>query len=245
MAIDRAFRRLLSPAAERRPARIRRRIVSIASAVGLLMIPVPASAGLINGDFETGDLTGWTTFVTLHGGLGSEPPAVVLFDTNGDGIASNAARFQVGQVSGNIGGGAPQEGGGVLQSFVTGAGELLISVDIAAEGASNASAGLFSLLFDHVVVDTHDFGDIGLSGGLTIERSTLSASTMVTAGSHEMEILMTRGAGIGGTPYQYLDDVIVSGSALSPVPEPSSITLLGVGLLITALSRSRRAAAPG
>ncbi len=45
-----------------------------------------AVASLItNGDFETGDLSGWTTFTTTNGTIGT--PAVVPFNTN-------SARFE-------------------------------------------------------------------------------------------------------------------------------------------------------
>ncbi len=40
---------------------------------------------LINGDFETGDLTGWTVFTNPGASeLGEGFPQVVLFDINGD-----------------------------------------------------------------------------------------------------------------------------------------------------------------
>ena len=53
--------------------------------LGLAMAAVlPIHASLITGDFETGDLSGWTTFTTTVplGMLGSSPlPDVIPFDT--------------------------------------------------------------------------------------------------------------------------------------------------------------------
>ena len=69
--------------------------VFLAACVAALAVTLVASAAPVpNGDFETGDLTGWTTFTTTNGTIGT--PAVVPFDTTGSG-ASNAAEFNVGR----------------------------------------------------------------------------------------------------------------------------------------------------
>jgi len=56
---------------------------------------------LLNGDFETGDLTGWTTFLTPNGSIGSTNgvPDVVPFDVTGGGTPSDAAQFEVGELA--------------------------------------------------------------------------------------------------------------------------------------------------
>src|SRR5437588_11523833 len=66
--------------------------------VVLGLTAVPASAAIVtNGDFETGNLTGWTTFTTAGGTANAgSAPTVSSFDTTGSG-ASNAAQFNVGQ----------------------------------------------------------------------------------------------------------------------------------------------------
>jgi hypothetical protein len=85
-----------------------KRTVFLAACVAALAVTLVASAApVVNGDFETGDLTGWTTFTTANGTIGT--PAVVSFDTTGTG-ASNAAKFNVGRQV--LGSGAP-EGGGI------------------------------------------------------------------------------------------------------------------------------------
>jgi hypothetical protein len=57
------------------------------------------NAGFINGNFGTGDLTGWTVFTTSNGTNGTfngvALPNVVSFDTTGTG-ATNSALFEVG-----------------------------------------------------------------------------------------------------------------------------------------------------
>ena len=123
--------------------------------------------------------------------------------------------------------------------MVLGAGGLVISADIAASsplGITNLAGGLFELLFDGVVVDSHDFGVVGDS---STERSSLLAVLDATGGSHEVRLQMTRPFREGSpTPLQFVDNVSLSGEAVDAIPEPGSITLLGLGLL--GLARARR-----
>jgi hypothetical protein len=195
----------------------------------IFLAPPQSHAALINGDFETGDFTGWTFYETEFGGIGT--PAVVLFDTNGDSIATNSARFNVGQVGGPcIGVKCGEQGGGIYQEFVTFSGALDINIDIAAESdGNNAAGGLFTLLFDSVPVDSFDFGDIGPSVEGTIERNSLSFSTSVLSGVHEIRILIERDAGLTSFVNDYVDNVTVSGAAVIPIPP--SLWLFGSGIL--------------
>jgi hypothetical protein len=192
---------------------------------------------LVNPGFETGALTGWTTFVTGNGTLGPSPlPNVVLFDVDGDSVSTNAARFQVGEATFH----QIQEGGGIFQNFVSAAGSLVLSVDIASRnlsaGNNNAAGGRFTLLLDGIAVDVADFGFI--SFGVT-ERDTLDAIVPVIAGAHEIRISMTRPFLAGGdTPFQFIDDVAIDQAAA--VPEPTTLTLLGAGLAGLAARGRRR-----
>jgi hypothetical protein len=227
-----------------------KRFLVAALAVALLAGFSPARAGqLVNGNFATGDFTGWTLFTTANGTNGHPPlPNVVSFDTAGMG-ASLAAHFQVGQVVFTPG---VPAGGGLFQSVMLGTGTLNIDADIASQnisGATNVAGGIFQVLLDGVVVDTHDFGQINNGDVL---RSTLHFSTAVTAGPHEIRFLMTRpflnGSSLNDTPLQYLDNARLSGTAVevTAVPEPGSLALLGAGAL-SAVSyfgwRRRRSAA--
>src|SRR5262249_55483635 len=82
---------------------------------------------LVNGGFETGDLTGWTLFNTALGGTALAD--VVSFDTAHTGAPSQSARFEVGETSGGIGGGGLGQGAGIFQDVSLLAGQLNIALN--------------------------------------------------------------------------------------------------------------------
>ncbi|WP_282610416.1 PEP-CTERM sorting domain-containing protein [Pelagibius sp. Alg239-R121] len=210
----------------------------LSALVATLLFASTASANLItNGDFETGDLSGWTVFTTADGTNGI-PPAVTSFDTTGGG-ASRAARFRVGRDTETIG---TPEGGGIFQNInVLAAGILNIGLDIASDNDSvffNADGGLFALLFDNVVVDSFGFGEIDDN---STERAALAAAVNATAGLHEIRIVMTRGFGqSSSTPDQYIDNVVAT--TASQISEPGTLAILGLGLTGLGFMRRRKAA---
>lgn len=193
-----------------------------------------SSALLVNGDFQTGDLTGWTSFTTASGSTGAGLPDVVLFNTSGS-AGSLAAHFSVGQTTVSTG----QQGGGLFQNVVLAAGLYNFSANIASQDSPsgpNAEYGLFSVLVDGVQAGSVDLGPS--SGPNSIARGTLSASFNIgSPGSHEIRIQITRTflTGFAPVPQQYVDNADLAEAAA--VPEPSAVSLLGAGFAILGLLR--------
>ena len=188
-----------------------------------------ARADFINGNFGTGDLTGWTVFTTPDGTNGVDPvtgaplPDVVSFNTTGSG-ATNSAHFNVG--SDNF----TEAGGGLSQTLTLGAGIYTVTGAFASEndpdGQNNTDAGTFSVLVDGVVVQSFDLG--AFVSPHDVIRGTWGVSVDLGAGSHTFSFEITRRFITDGalTPQQYLTNLQLSSS----VPEPASVLLLGVGV---------------
>jgi hypothetical protein len=219
------------------------RKLALAAAVLTLLAAQEVKADLlVNGDFQTGDLTGWTTFTTADGSNGTGLPDVVSFDTSGTG-ASLAAHFNIGQavfVSGQ------QEGGGIFQDVATGAGTFTITGLLASQDSPlgpNSQLGIFSVLVDGVTEQTIDLGRSPAADAI-VRNSFDVTFGIATAGTHEIQFLITRPftSGLGNSPEQYLDNLTLNGPSPS-VPEPSSLALCGLGGLgLAALARRRRRA---
>jgi len=204
----------------------------------VLCTPSFASSLLVNGDFQTGTLTGWTAFTTSNGTNGVGLPNIATFNTNGMS-ASDAAHFNVGEVTFD----RTQQGGGLSQSVVvTAAGLYTFSADIASQddagGSINAAAGFFSILIDGVAVTSVDLGPFSFPSPLQILRGELSGSTTLSAGSHTFGIEITRPflSNSSNTPDQYVDNLTLNTAA---VPEPATWLLLGTGLVGVGLAKRR------
>lgn len=169
------------------------------------------TASLVNGDFESGDFTGWTSYTTPEGVLG-ENFQVTLFDTNNDGNETFGATFQVGSEST-----VPSEpvGGGLLQDVELNTGTLFIEAEVASTNklgcCLNPDGGLWEILLDGVVVASYDFDMIDVDAA---EFGVLSAEVQVTAGVHTLAFQITRQAiSSSWSPLDYIDNIQLFGSA--------------------------------
>ncbi len=168
---------------------------------------------LTNTNFETGSLAPWTTFTLTDGTVSS--PAIVSFNTTGNAVSS-AVQLSAGK-SASIG--APASGGGIAQSIELPEGDVSITANIAAfASTANAEGGLFQLLFDGAIIDTHDFGAMTAGETKTAMLSgnvgTLVGLPPVTEGTHQVQIQILRTLAPG--PLQYIDNVQLYSSGAGP-----------------------------
>ncbi len=214
---------------------LRQAAVTLLLAGGLALGGSDQAAAFENGDFESGVLEPWTTFLTDNGTIGE--PAIVEFDF--DGLPpSLALELRTGQITHFTG--LPPAGGGIEQIVSFNAGDLSISVDIAAVNPSttdNLFGGFFELLFDGVALDTAF--DVGfLAGGESVFGMLSGSVVGVTEGDHLVAVRVTRPrTAPPATPLQYVDNVELSGGAV--IPEPGSVLLLAGALLGLATLRKR------
>lgn len=195
--------------------------LALVALIAVFAAQASATNLLVNGNFQSGDFTGWTISNTSNGTWGDGYPVVTGWPLGGE----NAAKGEVGEV--NFTG--QYEGGILSQTFNSGAGAATLSFDWAAMGDGinqNADGGLFELILDGSILAQFDVGTIGPND---LFNGTLSANANLTAGQHtfEIDVLRPYRSVSGGTPYQYVTNADVEGT----VPEPGSLILMGSGVL--------------
>jgi hypothetical protein len=206
--------------------RTRLTAASLTAALALLVAVIVAGAAsvLVNGDFETGDLSGWGVFTTDNGYIGI--PAVVAFDVTGDGAPSLAVRLTAGErifepgCEFPTGGFDPVcrhanpdffEGGGVGQTMdVSRDTVVTVSADVAASNVSTyylATSGKFELVVNGTVVDTAF--KTSMAPG-EVFRDVLSGEVTLAAGPNTVAVRVTSPWGAPPDLRQYIDNVVVS-----------------------------------
>lgn len=201
-----------------------------------------AQATLLSGDFQSGDLSNWTMFTTGNGTLGSGHPTISNFDVAGSGVYSSALGLSVGYLTPpcsfpGIYCLAPTEGGGIRQTGVFSGGLTLLRADVAVTnsnlyGGLNGDGGTFSLFLDGLLLDSYSVEKIAAG---TVQRGHLNFTSFVSAGSHTLEVLVTRHHSESLSLTQYIDNVTVSA-----VPAPTTASLVGLGMLALVTGRKKR-----
>ena len=219
----------------------RRDPVIIALTLALLTSPV-AEATLINGDFETGDLTGWQAELVPIGTFGEGFPRVETFERRPERKREPRGAVQCRKVDA-VRLPVPDQ---VRRLDRTdgrrSGGDYRLSADVAAYSTvGNAEAGLFELIFDGnlyyegATVASVDFRTI--AAGAT-EWAHLSAVVLdVAPGTHSIAVRVSRRFSLSAwsSLIQSVDDVSVV-----PIPEPEPASMLLAGLSWLAWRRRRR-----
>lgn len=205
--------------------------------------PAPAPT-IVNGDFETGNLSGWSVVATPNSNISSGFPRVDSFDTDGDGTSSPAMRIRAGQtnfLSDDV------AGGGLQQLVYLTGGDHTILADIASSNQStggNTGPGRFELWLAGQLVDVVDMNGTSIAAGQTL-RDTLSGTAFdVAPGWYDLEVRFLRSAVNSVAIYGYFDNIRFDTSAASAasVPEPTSLALVCGMTICVALQRSVRQA---
>lgn len=181
----------------------------------LVSLSATVRAEIINGDFETGDLTGWN-----HETNG---PTATVVDTGGN----HELLLDVNNITDPFGTSVI-----VYQEFsIPGPKPMLLSFDY--RGSLDSNGGSLDYFFG---VNRH-----AVSGSLNVNGSPPSITFEPTTFSTELPPgTYTVGFGIGQDIAFPSGQVFIDNVRLTPVPEPSTVVLLLVGILAIGVGRRWR-----
>jgi hypothetical protein len=194
--------------------------------VGLLAFAfsVPARAALINGDFETGDLTGWRTIVA------PEPPgsASVQFIDGSHRLVLDTGLYISGLVT-------------AIQDFtLEGKKPYLLSLDFSATFDARAGGDIGAILYQVASGQVMAGGVVGASKLVTIPTTTLTA--VLQPGKNAIGFSVET---IGDPQFPVSGTMTIDNIRLTQIPEPTTLSMIAVGLVAITLAMRRKRTAPG
>jgi hypothetical protein len=183
-----------------------------------------ASAQFVNGDFETGDLSGWTVTLTATGGTFEQTAEQYDIDGPGPLGTTFAGKFQVGATV------SPGAGGIELTQPLSLTGGTAYTFDfdwsaIRTVAVNNADGGTFELIVDGGVIGS---GAAGSVTGLEPEFGHVTGTfTAPSTGSYEVGVRITRTFLIAGSLFQYVDNFTVNGGGPTCAPDLTTGAIAG------------------
>ena len=207
-------------------------LASVLSLCGLTLASTVEAATLINGDFATGDLTGWTVYTTGNGSNGSNGdgellPRVTTFDLTNTGEVSHVAQFRTGREQAIA---LPNgwQGGGLSQWVFFDSGQFTFTADAAVQGdqRANTQSGALELMFEGGAIALWNFA--GVAQGMTKYQTLVGEIAIASPGWYNLSLQWTRPfLASPTTPSQYVGNLRLE-PVPTPVPEPTG----AVGLLL-------------
>lgn len=183
----------------------------------------------VNGNFETGNLTGWTVTPTSNGTTDVQDAVQYDIDAGGPLTTNFAGHFAVGEVIFD----STQQGILLTQSLtLTGGIKYTFDFDWAAQGNNNVEGGVFSLIINSTAIITQSAGAIGIA---PIVGHITGTFTPTSTGSYAVGSSITRPFQTPGNLFQYVDNFKVSA-----VPEPASVLAITLGVAGFAIRRRTR-----
>jgi hypothetical protein len=188
--------------------------VAVSASAGLAIAAGASGQSFVNGNFETGDLSGWTVTPTANGHTNIQ--VVEPFDIDGPGPLSTSmtAHFQVGQV---VFASGDQEGIELTQMLTLTAGvQYQLSINWAATNlnpTNNVEGGVFTLFAGTSDLMTQAAG--ALSSSTPMYGVLASPFTPASTGSYSVGVRITRPFTAPTNVQQWIDNASIAGGTTS------------------------------